>query len=130
MQQGCLLKILWITSLAKTQNISPTKRISEIKNNMKKKRSKTENTNLSRIRENMCKDQITANDILQQPGCNNCLNIIPIEEFNYNLNKQQFLDAVWLRYQLPLPNLPTRSPCGEKFHTQHSIHNSATTSYR
>ena len=78
----------------------------------------------------MWKDQITANDILQQLGCNNCLNIILIEEFNYNLNKQQFLGAVWLRYQLPLPNLPTRCPCGETFYTQHSIHNSATTSYR
>ena len=42
----------------------------------------------------MSTDQIRANDILQQPGCNNWLNIIPIEEFNYNLNKQQSLDAV------------------------------------
>ena len=96
-------------------------RISEIKNNIKKERSKAENTNISRIRENMSKDLISANDILQQAGCNNWLNIIPIEEFNYNLNKQQFLDAVRLRYQQPIPNLPTRCPSGKKIDTQHAI---------
>ena len=69
----------------------------------------------------MFKDQIRANDIFQQPGCNNWLNIIPIEEFNYNLNKQQFLDEVRIRYQLPLPNLPTRCPCGEKCDTQYAM---------
>ena len=26
-----------------------------------------------------------------------------------------------LRYQLPIPNLPTRCPCGEKFDTQHAM---------
>ena len=37
--------------------------------------------NLGRNRENMSKDQIRANDILQQPSCNSWLNI------NYHLNK-------------------------------------------
>ena len=69
----------------------------------------------------MLKDQIGTNDIPQQPGCNNWLNIIPMEEFNYSLNKQKFLDAVRLRYQLPILNLPTRCPCGEKFDTQHAM---------
>lgn len=96
-------------------------RISKIKSNIKKQRAETENTNLNKIRENMSRDQLRANDLLQQPGCNNWLNTIPIEEFNYTLNKQQFLDAVRLRYQLPIPNLPTRCPCGEKFDTQHAM---------
>ena len=69
----------------------------------------------------MSTDQIGANGNLQKPGCNNWLNIIPVEEFNYNLNKQQFLNAVRLRYQLPIPNLPTRCPCGEKLDTQHAM---------
>ena len=40
-------------------------RISEIKNNIKKGRIETENTNLSRVKQNMSKDQIRANAILQ-----------------------------------------------------------------
>ena len=88
---------------------------------MKKGRSEAENTSLSKIRENMSKDQIRANGILQQPVCNNRLNIIPIEEFNHNLKKQQFLDAVRLAYQLPLPNLLTRCTCDEKLYIQHAM---------
>ena len=39
------------------------------------------------MRENMSKDYIRANDILQQPGGTNWLNIILTKEFNYNLKK-------------------------------------------
>ena len=113
MHQGCLLKILWITSSVKTKNISSTKKESlRLKTTSRRKGPKLKNTNLSRIRENVSKDQVRANDTLQQLGCQNWLNI-PIDEFNYNLNQQQFLDAVRLRYQ-PIPNLPTRCPRGEK----------------
>ena len=68
----------------------------------------------------MSTDQIRANELLQKPGCNNSLNIIQIEEFNYNLNKQQFLDAVGISYQLPMPNLSTRCRCGKKTDAQHA----------
>ena len=66
--------------ISQSTEYKPNKeRISEIKNNIKKEKTKAENANLSRIRENMSTDQIRANDILQQPGCNNWLNIIPTE---------------------------------------------------
>ena len=97
MHQGWLQKILWITSSTKAQNISPIKKESlSSKNNIKKGRTDAENTNLSRIKANTSKDYIRANYIL--------VDIIPIEESNYHLNKQQFLDAVWLRCWLPKPN--------------------------
>ena len=87
MHQGWLQKILWITSSTKAQNISPIKKESlSSKNNIKKGRTDAENTNLSRIKANTSKDYIRANYIL--------VDIIPIEESNYHLNKQQFLDAV------------------------------------
>ena len=55
--------------------------ISEIKNDIKKGRTKVENTIPSRIRDIMSKRQIRANSILQQPSCSNLLNIILIYEF-------------------------------------------------
>ena len=71
MHQGCLLKILWITSSTKTQNLSPTKKESLRLKQHQKETTKAENTKLSRIRENMSKHQVRGNDILQQAGCNN-----------------------------------------------------------
>ena len=92
MHQGCLLKDIVNHIISQnTEYKSNKKRISEIKNNIKKGRTKVENTILSRIRDVMSNDPIRANELLQQSGCNNLLNIIPIDEFNHNLNKQQFL---------------------------------------
>ena len=76
-------------------NINPAKKNRHRKGN----KDRSWNIILSRIRENMSKDLIRANDILHQTGCNNWSNIIPIVEFNYNLKKQQFLEKVQLRYQ-------------------------------
>ena len=81
-------------------------KVSGIKSSIKTGRTEAGNTDLSRNIENMSKDKKRANDILQQPGCTNWLNI------NYNLNKQQFLDAVRLTYQLPIPDLTIRCHCG------------------
>ena len=81
-------------------------KVSGIKSSIKTGRTEAGNTDLSRNIENMSKDKKKANDILQQPGCTNWLNI------NYNLNKQQFLDAVRLTYQLPIPDLTIRCHCG------------------
>ena len=62
-------------------------RISETKNNIKKGRTESENTNLRKL-EKIC----PKNSIFQQlVGCNDRLNIILIKEINHNLNKQQFL---------------------------------------
>ena len=81
-------------------------KVSGIKSNIKTGRTEAGNTDLSRDIENMSKDKKRANNILQQPGCTNWLNI------NYNLNKQQFLDAVRLTYQLPITDLTIRCHCG------------------
>ena len=81
-------------------------KVSGIKSSIKTGRTEAGNTDLSRNIKNMSKDKKKANDILQQPGFTNWLNI------NYNLNKQQFLDAVRLTYQLPIPDLTIRCHCG------------------
>ena len=81
-------------------------KVSGIKSSIKTGRTEAGNTDLSRDIENMSKDKKRANNILQQPGFTNWLNI------NYNLNKQQFLDAVRLTYQLPITDLTIRCHCG------------------
>ena len=48
-------------------------------------------------------------------GASSWLNAIPIEEHGLALNKQEFRDSLCLRYNLPLPNLPSYCGCGEMF---------------
>jgi len=43
------------------------------------------------------------------------LNALPIKEHGLPLNKQEITDSLCLRYNLPLPNLPSYCACGEMF---------------
>ena len=47
-------------------------------------------------------------------GASSWLNTLPIREQQLDLNKGQFVDAVRLRYNQPLKNLPSHCPCGSK----------------
>ena len=46
---------------------------------------------------------------------------IPMEEHGLPLNKQEFRDSLCLRYNLPLPNLPSYCACGEVFTVNHAL---------
>ena len=60
-------------------------------------------------------------DIIQEAASSNWLSTIPLIEFNYNLSKQEFWDAIRLRYNWPIPNLPSICACGDNFNIQHSM---------
>ena len=54
-------------------------------------------------------------------GASSWLNALPIKDQNLTLNKEEFRDALRLRYNQPLPNLPTTCPCGERFNVTHAL---------
>ena len=54
-------------------------------------------------------------------GASSWLNALPIEDMSFSLNKEEFRDALRLRYNLNLENLPTRCPCGKLFNVTHAL---------
>ena len=54
-------------------------------------------------------------------GASSWLNALPISEQHLTLNKQEFKDAMRLRYNLPLAGLPANCPCGERFNVTHAL---------
>ena len=54
-------------------------------------------------------------------GASYWLNALPIQEQHFMLNKQEFRDALRLRYNLTLDNLPSVCPCGEPFNVAHAL---------
>ena len=54
-------------------------------------------------------------------GASSWLNSFPIEEQGFNLNKEEFRDALRLRYSLPLRDLPIYCTCGETFIVCHAL---------
>ena len=56
---------------------------------------------------------------LSEPGASSWLGAIPLKEQGFNLNKSEFQDALNLRYDRPLKNLPSKCPCGMNFDVTH-----------
>ena len=54
-------------------------------------------------------------------GASHWLNALPICEQGFNLTKQEFRDALRLRYSIPLPGLPSSCVCGDRFDTVHAL---------
>ena len=49
------------------------------------------------------------------------LTALPISDIGFELSKQHFWDAIRLRYEWSISNLPTTCPCGSRFSIQHSM---------
>ena len=54
-------------------------------------------------------------------GASNWLTCLPIEADGMALNKQEFSDAIRLRYGWDLDRLPTNCPCGAAFSVHHAM---------
>ena len=54
-------------------------------------------------------------------GASSWLNALPIEELDFQLNKEEFRDALRLRYNRKLEDLPLMCPCGSSFTVNHAL---------
>ena len=57
----------------------------------------------------------------QSKGTNSWLGALPIEEQGFHLSKEEFRDALRLRYNLKLQNLPPLCACGDPFDVVHAL---------
>ena len=56
-----------------------------------------------------------------EPGASSWLAALPMSSKGFDLNKHEFQDALCIRYNLKLKNLPSQCPCGEPFDTTHAL---------
>ena len=76
---------------------------------------------IDRIDESLPPDLLQAVQQTRDKGASSWLNAIPMEEHGLPLNKQEFRDSLCLRYDLPLPNLPSYCACGEVFTVNYAL---------
>ena len=54
-------------------------------------------------------------------GASTWLTALPLREQGFDLNKEQFRDALSLRYNIPLEGLPSTCACGDTFNVVHAL---------
>ena len=60
-------------------------------------------------------------DLSSEKGSSVWLTVVPLHELGFNLNKREFRDAIKLRYDWPIEDIPTRCVCGDIFSVDHSM---------
>ena len=58
---------------------------------------------------------------IAQPGASSWLGAYPLKSQGMNLSKEEFQDALCLRYNKNLKNLPAKCPCGATFTVTHAM---------
>ena len=58
---------------------------------------------------------------LAEPGASSWLGALPLAEQGLNLTKGEFQDALALRYNKTVKNLPSKCPCGSSFTVTHAL---------
>ena len=101
----------------KDDNHDDSKTKSEIKN----QRNELYKANLEKIRSKMNDQEKRTNESNQESGSYNWLTALPIKEHNYHLNKEQFWDALRIRFNWEIPRLPSECACGSKFNLAHAL---------
>ena len=59
-------------------------------------------------------------DVASEKGSSMWLTVLPLKEQGFNLNKKEFRDAVKLRYDWPIDDIPSICVCGNAFTTDHA----------
>ena len=62
-----------------------------------------------------------AQDLLAGRGSSAWLTVFPLQDLGFNPNKREFRDAVRLRYDWPVEDIPSTCACGEAFTVDHSM---------
>ena len=88
---------------------------------IKNTRRRRNNVKLEELRSNMSDANKRLNDFNKEVGSSNWLTSLPMKEQGYALNKEQFWDALRIRYDWFIPRLPTECVCGAKFNVSHAL---------
>ena len=70
---------------------------------------------------NLTKEGLRRMKMNQEKGASNWLSSLPLKENGFSLNKQEFYDAVALRYGLTIENIPDSCVCGQSFSVEHAM---------
>ena len=97
--------------------------VNEIKKSIAKEREMKQKEQLKSILDS---DDLTEMErkkieICQEPGASNWLTALPLREAGFSLNKQEFKDALAIRYNISIKGLPETCACGSEFTCDHAM---------
>ena len=97
------------------------KTVEDLKHENSLQKLETRKLKMARIDANLTDNIGTFVKRARDKGASSWLNALPIEDQDFVLNKEEFRDALRLRYNIPLDNLQSTCPCGDRFSVSHAL---------
>ena len=97
--------------------------MNEIKKSIAKEREMKQKEQLKSIldSEDLTEIERKKMEICQEPGASDWLTALPLRGAGFRLNKQEFRDALAIRYNISIKGLPETCACGSEFTCDHAM---------
>ena len=92
-----------------------------MKSDISKSRENKQKNDLQNLMGQLSQDTPRRVEIAQEVGVSNWLTALPIRAKGFSLNKEEFSDAIALRYGWQLDGLPAQCACGTAFSPDHAM---------
>ena len=95
--------------------------IARLKRNCVREKDVTNGTLLDEVKSQLPTDRLRLLEAAAERGASTWLTALPLKEYGFNLNKEEFRDALCLRYGWRPCDLPLTCVCGASFSVSHSL---------
>ena len=97
------------------------KEIKEIKQNRMHEVQQDKDEKSKAIIDTLSTETKRAIEQCKEKGGSSWLSVLPIQAHGFTLNKEEFRDAIAIRYNTKVSNLPTKCVCGKQFDPVHAM---------
>ena len=95
--------------------------LQSVKSALHREKRQTDAAKAEQVKEEIPATLRRAMELGTEKGASTWLTALPLQEQGFNLNKQEFHDALCLRYGWQLKNLPNYCVCGSIYSTDHAM---------
>ena len=95
--------------------------LQSVKSALHRERCQIDAAKAEQVKEEIPATLCRAIELGSEKGASTWLTALPLQEQGFNLNKQEFHDALCLRYGWQLKNLPSHCICGSVYSTDHAM---------
>ena len=96
-------------------------RMCELKKKCVKRKEEVYVNMMNDVKSSLPSDRVRLLESAAERGSSSWLTALPLKEFGFDLNKEEFRDALCLRYGWRPHDLPLTCVCGEAFSVSHSL---------
>ena len=91
------------------------------KNKARSDREQATKDKLRDVKANLPNETIRVLDLAAEKGASTWLTVLPLKNMGFDLSKREFRDALRLRYNWPLNDIPSKCVCGDDFSVEHAM---------